>query len=309
MTVHNTRALLKDQIEKLWGEGDLDLVDANYRKDVVDHMPIEGQEPGLEALKDVVSQFRTAIPDLDMKLHHVLAAGDYGVDVWTLSGTHGGEMLGQPATGNPISFSGIDMVRVTNGQICELWHVEELAHFSQQIGASSEGFGAPTSAATIPPPSVESEYLPGANAMVPGQEDFTAKEQRNLGIARRHIEEIWAKGRSSLCWELYHPDAIDHNPAPGQRPGIDGIIDVLGWLREAVPDLRMEIQCYVIDGDWIADRWVMTGTHTGAALMGIEARGKSFRINGMDVARLDEAGLITDIWHCEEFAQLMAMVR
>ncbi len=200
------------------------------------------------------------------------------------------------------------MVRVAGKQISELWHVEELVQFAQQIGSINDSFGSPISAASIPPPSRDSSYNPGANATVPGQKDFNDKERRNLAIARRHIEEIWAKGRSELCWELYHPSVIDHNPAPTQRPGIEGIIDVVSWLREAVPNLRMDIQCYVIDGDWIADRWVMTGTHTGAPLMGMKASGRTFRINGMDVARLDQAGLITDIWRCEEFASLIAQI-
>ncbi|MBL0923786.1 MAG: ester cyclase [Sphingomonadaceae bacterium] len=302
-----TRRLLREQIEDVWGTGRTDLVDANYTPDVIDHMPVAGQPPGLKALKQVVTDFRRGIADMRMDLHHVMAAGDFGVDLWTLSGTHTGELFGQPSTGAAVRFSGIDMVRIREEKIAELWHVEEMAHLAQQIGLQSGEFGAPVSG-VIPPPSTDIEYRPGANAFVPGIDDFSEKERRNLAVARRHIEEIWAKGRSELCWELYHPDAIDHNPAPDQRPGIEGIIDVLGWLREAVPDLRMEIQCYVIEGDWIADRWVMTGTHSGAPLMGIPAQGRTFRINGMDVARLDEAALITDIWHCEEFASLLSQI-
>jgi predicted ester cyclase len=309
MTREVTRKLLREQIEDIWGNGRTELVDTNYAANIVDHMPIERQPQGRDALKDVVAQFRTAIPDMRMELHHVMAAGDYGVDVWTLTGTHKGDLFGQKATGASIRFSGIDMVRVADGKITDLWHVEEMAQFAQQIVAGDRNFGAPTSAASVPPPSLDGDYHPGANAMVPGEEHFTDTERRNLAIARRHIEEIWAKGQPELCHLLYHPDVTDHNPAPGQRPGVDGIVDVLGWLREAVPDLRMDIQCYVIDGDWIADRWVMTGTHTGAPLMGVAARGRSFRINGMDVARLDEAGSITDIWHCEEFANLLAQVK
>lgn len=307
-TKATTKRLLSDQIEKVWGAGEIALVDQNYAADAKDHMPIEGQPAGREALKDVVSQFRSAIPDLSMTLHGVLAAGDHGVDVWTLSGTHKGSILGHDASGAAVRFSGIDMVRVEGGRITDLWHVEEMAHFGLQIGVATGGFGAPSKQEAVPAPSLDQAYDPGSNAIVPGEADFTALERRNLGIARRHIEEIWARGRSELCYEMYHPDVVDHNPAPEQRPGIDGIVDVLGWLREAVPDLRMEIACYVIDGDWVADRWVMTGTHTGAALMGNPARGRTFTINGMDVARLNGEGLITDIWHCEEFASLLQQI-
>ena len=259
---------LSEQIEGVWGAGKIALVDQNYAADAKDHMPIEGQPAGRDALKDVVTQFRTAIPDLSMDLHGVLAAGDYGVDVWTLSGTHKESIFGHKASAASVRFSGIDMVRVKDSQITDIWHVEEMAHFAQQIGSASGDFGAPTEQEAVPAASLDEEYNPGSEAIVPGEAEFTAREQRNLAIARRHIEEIWARGRFELCYEMYHPDVIDHNPAPDQRPGIDGIVDVLGWLREAVPDLQMKIACYVIDGDWVADRWVMTGTHTGAPLMG-----------------------------------------
>ncbi len=304
-TVH---LLLRDQIEELWGQGRLDLVDSNYRQGVIDHMPVAGQATGRAAMKQVVRDFRAGVPDLKMTLHKTLASGGYGVDVWTLTGSHGGPLLGQAATDGRIEFGGIDMVRVEEGSIAELWHVEEMAQLGAQIGASEIAFGAPADESAVPAAAVEEDYQPGSTAIVPGEEHFTERERRNLAVARRHIEEIWARGRSELCWEMYHPDAIDHNPAPGQRPGIAGIVDVLGWLREAVPDLRMQIQCYVIDGDWIADRWVMTGVHSGTDLMGIPARGRRFTINGMDVARLDADGLITDIWHVEEFGSLMQQV-
>lgn len=309
MTRNLTLQLLREQIEGIWGRGQTELVDVNYATDVVDHMPVEGQPQGRDALKDVVSQFRTAIPDMRMELHHVMSAGDHGVDVWTLSGTCKGDLFGQKAKHKRIRFSGIDIVRVADGKIADLWHVEEMAQFAQQIGDGDGNFGTPTSAASVPPPSIDGDYNPGADAMVPGEAQFSDKERRNLSIARRHIEEIWAKGQPELCHLLYHRDVTDHNPAPGQRPGVDGIIDVLGWLREAVPNLRMDIKCYIVDGDWIADRWVMTGTHTGTAIMGVSASGRSFCINGMDVARLNEAGLITDIWHCEEFASLLAQIK
>ncbi len=304
-----THQLLRNQIERIWGAGETALVDDHYADTVIDHMPVPGQPPGKAALKQVVADFRAAIPDMAMALHTTLAAGDHGVDVWTLTGTHSRPLFGPSVSGAPIAFSGIDMVRVVGGQITELWHVEEMAQFAQQTGMMTGSFGTPSDAGAVPPATDTADYDPGRNAIVPGEADFDARERRNIGIARRHIEEIWAKGRADLFDEIYHPDVIDHNAAPGQQPGIAGIIDVLGWLREAVPNLRMAIECYVIDGDWIADRWVMTGTHTGAPLMGIPARGRSFRVNGMDVAKLNAEGRITDIWHCEDFASLIAQVR
>ena len=174
---------------------------------------------------------------------------------------------------------------------------------------------APSSSAAPARPTVDdaqpvetsAHYDPGATAVVPPG-PFSPLEERNLAIAREHIEQIWARGDWAAAHRLYAPDVVDHNPAPGQRPGVEGIVDVLGWLREAVPDLRMAIMHYVVEGDLAADRWVMRGTHTGAPLMGVPAMGRRFEINGMDVIRIRDDGLISDVWHVEEFARLRQQI-
>ncbi|MEE4339032.1 ester cyclase [Erythrobacter sp.] len=304
------RRLLTDQIEEIWGKGRTDLVDANYAVSIADHMPVPGQPSGREALKDVVDQFRAGIADMSMDLHATLVAGDFGVDVWTLSGTHSGDLIGVPATGNRLSISGIDMVRVEQGRISDLWHVEEMAQLMDQMGAGTLDIGKPKGLPAEPAAHAGPgpDAGPGADAIVPGEARFTPRERRNLAIARRHIEELWAGGKVELAHEIYHPQVVDHNMAPGQKPGIKGILDVLRWLREAVTDLAMRIECYVIDGDMACDRWTMSGTHTGALLMGVAPSGKRFSINGMDVIRIDEDGLVTDVWHAEEFARLLAQL-
>ena len=129
-----TRRLLRDQIERLWNGGELDLVRRNYRADVVDHMPVPGQLGGLDGMEQVVREFRAAMPDLAMELHGVLVDGDRGCDFWTLTGTNTGPLFGRPPTGERVRMSGIDMVRVAGGQVAELWHVEEMARFEAQLG-------------------------------------------------------------------------------------------------------------------------------------------------------------------------------
>lgn len=298
--------LLRDQIERLWGAGEIELVDQLYAESVVDHMPVPGQRPGREPMKRVVEQFRAGLPDMKMELHGTIACGDVGVDFWTLTATHAGPLFGRPATGRPVRFSGIDMVRVADGRIADLWHVEEMLQLEGQIGDGPPAFGQVTGREPIRAAVAEAD--PAAAALGPDPARLSPIERRNLEIARRHIEGIWAKGDAELAWAMYAPDVVDHNPAPDQRPGIAGIVDVLGWLREAVPDLSMSIRQYVVEGDLAADRWVMRGTHSGGPLLGLPPRGRSFEINGMDVIRIRPDGLISDVWHVEEFARLREQI-
>lgn len=300
--------LLRNQIEEIWGKGRVALVDATYHPDVVDHMPIPGQPKGLPAMKQVVREFRQGLPDTRMTLHRTLTKGDFGVDFWTMTATNTGRLFGNPPTGKRVEISGIDMVRVADGRIAELWHVEEMFQLRTQLGLFDATFGKPEDAAPRVAFAPPVDRDPGATAQVPAANLLNATETRNLAIARRHIEEIWAKGNSAVAYELYADDVVDHNPAPGQRPGIAGIVDVLGWLRQAAPDLRMTIERYLVDGDYAADRWVMHGTHSGTPLMGVAARGRPFAIAGMDVIRIRPDGRISDVWHVEEFDRLRTQI-
>jgi predicted ester cyclase len=159
----------------------------------------------------------------------------------------------------------------------------------------------------LPPPALAHD--PGAGAWTPSPASLTERERRNLALGRRHIEEMWAKGRTGLAHEIYAPDIVDCNPAPGQRAGIEGIVELVGGLRLAVPDLRMTLHAYLVDGDRVVDRWVMEGTHTGAPLLGVEPAGRRFRFQGMDISRFRADGLIDEVFHVEEFAQLRAQLR
>lgn len=291
----STRALLAAQIERVWGRGEVALVDSNYAADVVDRMPIPGQPAGRAALKDVVRAFRTAMPDLRMQLHAVLACGDHGVDLWTLTGTHSAPLFGVPATGRPVRFSGIDMVRVADGRIAELWHVEEMAQFAGQLGIALP-------ADTVPRGVTPTDYWLPAPALL------SPLEARNLALARRHMEGVWAQGNARLMDELYATDIVDMNPGPGQPPGIAGIAAALHYLRDGAPDLQLHLAAYVPSGPYVADRWTMTGTHTGTPLFGIAATGKRFEFVGMDIARFRPDGRIDCIWHVEEFARLRAQI-
>ncbi|MEQ8433752.1 MAG: ester cyclase [Oceanicaulis sp.] len=141
------REILRLQIEDLWGKGRVELIDQLYTDDVTDHMPLPGQPPGVSGLRQVVEQFHAALPDLQITVHGVLAEEDRALDFWTLEATHTGEVMGLAPTGNRIRFSGIDMVRIRDGRISDIWHVEELLQMIVQMGGDPVAFGRPLAAA------------------------------------------------------------------------------------------------------------------------------------------------------------------
>ena len=136
------RDLMRRNIVDLFATGDADLIPEVYAEDVVDHNPVPGQRAGHDGLRDVLAAFHTAFPDQVMELHGTLADGEYGVDFWTFRGTHRGplgtEGAAMPATGRRVTFSGIDVARIRDGRIAEIWHVEDMATMWAQLRETAQ---------------------------------------------------------------------------------------------------------------------------------------------------------------------------
>ena len=102
---------------------------------------VEHEEaPGLGPSKDGVRQFFTmqfaGFPDLRMELADVLPSGDKVVARATYTGTHQGDFMGMPATGNRVEVQLIDIIRFgDDGLAHEHWGVLDALSMMQQPGA------------------------------------------------------------------------------------------------------------------------------------------------------------------------------
>lgn len=110
----------------------------------------------------------------------------------------------------------------------------------------------------------------------------------------RHAYDLMSSGDLDGFLELAAPDFVDHNPDPGQGPGIEGVRESFARFLGAFPDLRMTPQEILVDDDKAIARTVMTGTHRGE-LNGIPATGKSVRVEVIDIVRF-ENGKAKERW-------------
>ena len=109
----------------------------------------------------------------------------------------------------------------------------------------------------------------------------------NKALIREIIEEVWNKGNLAAVDRYFAPDYVDHTPFPGQGPGPEGYRQVVTTIREAFPDLRLTLGDILAEGDKVAFRYTMEGTHQGG-FMGIPPTGKPFSVGGMIIARVAE---------------------
>ena len=116
----------------------------------------------------------------------------------------------------------------------------------------------------------------------------------NKALMRRFYEEVFNKGNLDAIDELGSPDMVDHNPSPGTEPGPEGVKKEFAMMRSAFPDLNVNVEDMVAEGDKVVSRVTMRGTHKGD-FMGIPASGKQITVTGMDIVRFS-GGKAVERW-------------
>ncbi len=112
LSLEEMKAIVRRFAVEPWGNGNLAVLDEVCAPDYV--IATTGT---LQDLKNAISVYRKAIPDLKIEVGEMLAEGDLVAYNWTMSGTHQGEYQGLAPTGKPLKTTGITIVRFANGKI------------------------------------------------------------------------------------------------------------------------------------------------------------------------------------------------
>jgi steroid delta-isomerase-like uncharacterized protein len=137
-STNENKALVRDYIDALFNQGDLNAGDRYLSLDFVNHDLPFGAPGGAEGMRAAASMFREACPDWNTSYHHFVAEEDVVVEHFTASGTFSGSLMGATGTGQTISLPGINIFRVSDGRIVERWgRLDELGLLSQ-LGLSPQ---------------------------------------------------------------------------------------------------------------------------------------------------------------------------
>jgi len=134
--------------------------------------------------------------------------------------------------------------------------------------------------------------------------------ERDTATVKKLIEEVINAGRPDLCDRYLADDRIDYQDyglPPGMANGHEGFKRVLGGFFEAFPDLHLEIEFTIADGDRLMCHISTTGTHTGP-FMGMPPTGKKFKANGVDIFRFNGEGKVAAHWGVFDTFGMMAQL-
>jgi len=124
----------------------MDLAAEFVWEDVVEQVPLPGQGPGLEGLKDILRGMRAAFPDLNFSIEEQISEADKVASRFEWTGTHNGEFLGVPATGRQIRVWGIVIDRFEEGRIKDTRIIMDTLELMVQLGV----LPSPKACGTVP---------------------------------------------------------------------------------------------------------------------------------------------------------------
>jgi steroid delta-isomerase-like uncharacterized protein len=134
MSIEANKAVVRRLFEAL-NANDLDGMLECATEDVVVHTPIPGIAPGRDGFRNLMEVYFAAFTEQHVDVNAMVAEGDRVV-VWHRHHVvQGGPFGGLPPTGKKAVVDGLEMYRIADGKIAEMWHQDDLLGLMQQIGA------------------------------------------------------------------------------------------------------------------------------------------------------------------------------
>jgi predicted ester cyclase len=232
-----------------------------------------------------VNAWVAAFPDLHLTLDLFAVEGEMVGCRQIFRGTQMGDLYGAPASGKQITIISAGIDRIVDGKIIGGWgEVDQLGVF-QQVGM-------------LPPlPPLVQEDAPEPPSI---RTTFTSiPKPTNLKVLLARFNQELVEGdleaaRSYVDSTSYqqHEEAF----LTGEF-GLAELLQNYRNLRHAVPDLRFTIdpEVQTAERDMAVIRWILSGTHTGGPLFGMQSTGKALEWSGMDMARFED-GKIVERW-------------
>ena len=120
--------------------------------------------------------------------------------------------------------------------------------------------------------------------------------EANKALVRRYVE-LWSTGNLAIADEILAPNYVDHTH-PNAAPGPESVKEQVAEFRAGFPDAQIIIEQMIGEGDIVAFRFVLRGTHQGT-FAGLPPTGKLDTLTGMDFIRIAD-GKMVELWSSQD---------
>jgi predicted ester cyclase len=113
--------------------------------------------------------------------------------------------------------------------------------------------------------------------------------------------------RELSYFEFYDDSLIIHGFPPNLPTNKEGFKEFIYSLWRAFPDIRIIFEDLIIEGNKVAGRYYLTGTHKGEFL-DMQATDKQFKVNGMTIFSFRDQK-VAERWNIVDIISLTEQLR
>ena len=271
---------------ELWNTGNLVIADEIFSSGFINHDPNDPGITNLESYKGYIPAVRIGFPDINIAADDLVAEEEKVAFRYTIIATHQGDLMGMPATGIQVVWTGITVAHLADGKITEMWWAKDTLGMLQQLG--------------VIPPMGREDFTwgtPSAVTGAPGDPDANKK------IFYRTINDFWNQGDVGAIDKLYAIDYLGHDPSGLHGATHKEFKQSSAGLFTAFPDFHLTLNDEIAEGDKIAKRWTVTGTHSGE-FMGIPPTENHVTITGISFYRIADGKIVETWWSSDALGML-----
>jgi predicted ester cyclase len=137
-------------------------------------------------------------------------------------------------------------------------------------------------------------------------------------LARKNVPPQENVDAMHRCWprlllrdlegylSLYSSSVIHHGYSSRIRPGVAGLRDYYTALLKGFPDLRVNVEDIIAQGERVAHRFTFTGTHRGEFL-DIAPTGNQISASGMQI-NLFSSGKCIEVWSVHDSYRFLTQI-
>jgi steroid delta-isomerase-like uncharacterized protein len=129
--------------------------------------------------------------------------------------------------------------------------------------------------------------------------------EQNKALLRRWFDEVWNKGNAQAIGEIVTDDVAIHGLSDASGTPITSITEFRNYhtqLRNAFPDIVVDVDNLIAEGDMVAARCSVRGRHSGE-LLGLAPTNSAVDFDGMVIVKVSD-GKIVEAWNCFDFLRM-----
>jgi predicted ester cyclase len=273
-------ALVRRAVQEVFNRGNLNVVPEIFAPNGVIYLPNRDVLYGHEGVSSFITADRQAFPDLFWLTEDMNPARDVVIHRYVGYGTFMNAWFGISPNQAHVKRPGIATLRVRDGRVIEIRVFWDSLAFMQQLGV-------------VPAPEAPTPDLEANKNVVHNIHLSWNVERRDMNIADRLLSPKWR----------FHPSA---QPNIISLYGRDEFKAWAADLVNALPDFRATIHDTVAEGDLVAIRWTVSGTHRGE-YMGAAPTGNHVEVTGSSLWRVND-GQNVAIWFVMDTFNFMRQI-